>query len=122
MIPPLDKRGLLPSGTHSCDGWAELALHFATNGHRVRLMQQLQRFIAVELAPVAKGLELYLGGSYLSDKAAPSDIDCTLVMPIAQAQDRVPLIELSADGGKGRIYLDAKDLRGIIKVKAWTPQ
>ena len=157
MIPLLDQRGLLPPGTHSCDNWAELALHFATNAHRVRLMRQMQRFIEAELAPVAKGLELYLGGSYLSDKAAPSDIDCTLVMPIAQAQDRVPLINLSADGAKGRIYhqygvefyltiqglsrgnftaffsyvgektaqtkhIDAKDLRGIIKVQAWTPQ
>lgn len=157
MIPPLDKRGLLPPGTHVCDSWGEVALHFATNAHRVKLMQQMQRFIAAELAPVAKGLELYLGGSYLSDKAAPSDIDCTLVMPIVQAADRMPLINLSADGAKGRIYqqygvefyltfqglgradftgffayvgektaqtkhIDAKDLRGIIKVQAWTPQ
>ena len=104
MIPPLDARGLLPPGQHDCANFSELALHFATNGRRVALFQNLERFIRTELSPVAAGLHLYIGGSYLSDKPHPSDIDCTLAVPLQDLAAYRALVQLSADGAKGRIY------------------
>lgn len=104
MIPPLDARGLLPPGQHECENFSELALHFATNGRRVALFQNLERFIRTELSLVAAGLHLYIGGSYLSDKPHPSDIDCTLSVPLRDIAAYADLVQLSADGAKGRIY------------------
>lgn len=104
MIPPLDARGLLPPGQHECARLADLALHFAINARRVALFQNLEKFLRTELSLVAAGLDLYVGGSYLSDKPHPSDIDCTLSVPLKDIAAYGPLMQLSADGAKGRIY------------------
>lgn len=156
MIPPLDDRGLLPPGIHETAGWDELHNRFATNKHRIKLFKNLLTFRAEHLAPVARGLDLYLTGSFLSDKVRPGDIDCAVTVPIAQLSQRVPLLSLGAHGNKGPFYkemrvefyltiepgdwrlndflsffqyvgektavaksLNAKDLRGIVKVVSW---
>lgn len=104
MIPPLDARGLLPPGQHECTNLADLALHFATNSRRVALFQNLEKFLKTELSLVATGLHLYIGGSYLSDKPHPGDIDCTLSVPLKDIAAYADLVKLSADGGKKRIF------------------
>ena len=157
MIPPFDERGLLPPGQHECANIAELGSHFATNARRTILQDKFAEFINVELALVAPGLELYVGGSYLSDKPYPGDIDCTVCISLKNIPAYADLIRLAGDGGKNRIFktygvefyltisdmgrndfrlffsyagektaqaknIDAKDLRGIVKVIQWTPQ
>lgn len=104
MIPPLDARGLLPPGRHECRTLADIEDRFATNAHRLKLLRGLQQFIQAELAQAAQGLALYIGGSYLSDKPDPGDIDCTIVMTMDSLYLRPGLLRLCADGNKGRIY------------------
>lgn len=107
MIPPLDQRGLLPHGVHTST-LAEVEARFATNGVRELRLAELRRFIATELRPIGDGLELFAGGSYFSDKVDPGDIDCTIEIPAAYINDRLPLIALFNDGrsrtDKGRIW------------------
>jgi hypothetical protein len=149
-----DARGLLPAGRHVCRGWKAFRRAFAFNPHRERQVDRLLDFVRQELAPAAKGLELVVGGSFLSDKAAPGDIDCTVAIPAAAAGRRPLLLKLASDGDKGRIYrqygvefylsiaqrgendfrlffeyvgektalsrgLNAKDVRGTVKVEKW---
>lgn len=100
-----DKRGLLPAGQHICRGWKAFKKAFAFNEHREAQLGRLQDFVRDELLPVARGLELVLGGSFLSDKPLPGDIDCTIAVPMASALTRRrQLLHLGGDGDKGRIY------------------
>jgi hypothetical protein len=99
-----DERGLLPAGCHEFRNWNTFASAFAFNPHRERLLSGLRKFIQDELATVGRGLDLVVGGSFLSNKPDPSDIDCTIAMPASLAAKRGELIKLSSDGDKGRIY------------------
>lgn len=104
MSLEFDSRGLLPAGCHVCRGWKAFGRSFAFNAHRERQLARLHGFIRDELAPAARGLEFLVGGSFLSDKPAPGDIDCTVAVPVAGAARRGELLVLAADGDKGRIY------------------
>lgn len=99
-----DSRGLLSPGCHVCRGWKAFRRAFAFNPHRELQLDRLQTFVRAELLPVARGLELVVGGSFLSDKAVPGDVDCTIAMPVASTSRRGPLMLLAADGDKARIY------------------
>lgn len=105
MVPPLDERGLLPPGVHDADDWLVVERMFATNDHRRALLDQMRIFIAAELQHVAAGLDLIIGGSYLTTKVVPGDIDCTVVIPVDEIQARVAALQLLVvDGRKGRIW------------------
>jgi hypothetical protein len=108
MPPKLDARGLLPHGVFECADWDALANIFAVNPHRVKLLASMQDFVRKELTPAASGLRLQLGGSYLSDKAAPEDIDCTVILPFDDIPSRGVFMQLMIDGGKGRIWEEYK--------------
>jgi hypothetical protein len=109
MVPALDERGLLPVGVHAAADWEEVEDHFAVNEHRQLLLARLLAFVGDELQYVAAGLELVIGGSYLTSKPVPGDIDCTVLIPIAELAARGPALQLLVvDGGKGRIYKDYK--------------
>ena len=103
MVNPFDHRGLLPVGCHAVADWDEFADLFVFNDHRSRLLRNLKKFIGEELEFVGAGLELTVGGSYVTDKVAPDDIDCTLAVPLEDLGSRSPLLALACDGGKGRI-------------------
>ena len=107
MIPALDTRGLLPEGIHEAT-LADMESVFAFNAIRKQRIHELRRFISGELNPLANGLEFYLCGSYLSDKASPGDIDCTLKIPAHDVSNRLVLIDIFRDGrskiDKGRIW------------------
>lgn len=71
-IPKIDSRGLLPPGIH--DGSImEIKDKFATNPHRVKLFDDFERFISTEMN--VTGWEIYIAGSFLSDKPIPNDIE-----------------------------------------------
>lgn len=106
MIPELDQRGLLPEGVHTTPDWQAIAAAFAGNDIRRHRLNEMHRFITQELQAVAAGLELFVGGSYFSDKPSPGDIDCTIFLPLAEIPQRKPFFQLCNDGGKGRIWHD----------------
>ena len=72
-IPPLDENGLLPRGIHPCT-WADLRARFGYTSDRDRLYE-----LFLELARQLKELiirgELFVGGSYVTGKFKPGDID-----------------------------------------------
>lgn len=109
MIPPLDDRGLLPAGIHVAKNWTEVAAAFAVNDHRQQLLGNVQLWIDKELQHVAAGLELVIGGSYLTTKPVPGDIDCTVMIPVDEIAQRGPALQLLlVDGRKGRIWTQYK--------------
>lgn len=61
----------------------QIAGRFAhSTPRRAQLWSSFNAFIDAELMPWAAGLELVIGGSFLSDKALPDDIDATLRVPL----------------------------------------
>lgn len=97
MLPALDNRGLLPEGVHAA-GMADLEAMFAMNALRTHLLSEFRRFLRDHLIRMGGGLELYMCGSYLTDKVAPGDIDCTIEIPIADVSAHAPLLQLLDDG------------------------
>ena len=77
-IPSFDSFGLLPGGIYECT-IKEVEVKLAWNDERRRLTALLQEFIAVELAPRFTVLPpVVLDGSYVSEKASPSNINLVL--------------------------------------------
>lgn len=105
MIPPLDHRGLLPPGVHVAQNWDELAAAFAGNAHRRDLLADLKVWVSQELQFHGAGLELVIGGSFVTSKPMPADIDCTVRIPVDEIRERGALLQLLIqDGAKGRIH------------------
>jgi hypothetical protein len=72
MLPAFESDGNLPPGIHSAR-WPEVVAHLGVNPHRRRLLGGLHQLL-VKLA--AAGCEtVYLDGSFVTEKAAPSDFD-----------------------------------------------
>jgi hypothetical protein len=90
---------------HQVPNWDVVEKVFAFNPHREQLLLSMRTWISLELQHVAAGLELVIGGSYLTTKPQPGDIDCTVLVPLAEASARGPALQLlSQDGSKGRIW------------------
>lgn len=105
MIPPMDERGLLPPGCHTCQDWAELAEKFAFNPYRQHLLGQAMQFVQQRLTPLAQGLKLLVAGSYLSDKAQPGDVEMLVFVPLSNISQHQSLLDLfGKEGGKGTIW------------------
>ena len=84
-IPTFDRFGLLPGGVHECT-IEEVEVNLAWNDERRRLTALLQEFIAVELTPrVTVVPPVVLDGSYVSQKASPSNIN--LVLELSHLSD-----------------------------------
>lgn len=105
MIPPLDERGLLPPGCHTCKDWIELEERFAFSPYRQRLLGQTMNFVQHRLTPLARGLKLLIAGSYLSDKAQPGDVEMLVSLPMLSIPQHAALIDMfDKEGGKGAIW------------------
>jgi hypothetical protein len=100
MIPAFDHRGLLPPGIHAVAGWDEVVRHFGFTAHREMLLAKARQFMRSELAAVGAGLELCVGGGFVTDKPAPRDIDCTIALPLSQLASRIELLRLSVDADR----------------------
>jgi len=84
-IPAFDRFGLLPGGIHECT-IEEVEVDLAWNDERRRLTALLQEFIAVELTPRFTVVPpVVLDGSYVSQKASPSNIN--LVLELSHLSD-----------------------------------
>jgi hypothetical protein len=105
MVPAFDDRGLLPPGIWEAESWAEVEDRFVFNEHRQILLAKMVTWVDAELQHVAAGLDLVLGGSFLTTKPAPGDIDCTVIIPVEEIAERGAALQLLlVDGRKGRIY------------------
>ncbi len=72
-IPSLSQSGLLPPGDHECS-LAEVEAAFVYNERRRELWRQLLSYLG-ELRSFDRITAIYLDGSFVTDKADPSDID-----------------------------------------------
>jgi hypothetical protein len=72
LIPPFDERGYLPPGTYETDE-VEFSRRFGFNSYRQQLLIGLK---AALVSLKQSGCErVYIGGSFITDKAEPGDID-----------------------------------------------
>lgn len=81
-IPACDSRGFLPEGVYDAtlgevvDRFGQ----FRSSDHRVELGNRLKAYVA-NLVSTGLIKELYVDGSFVSDREVPSDIDLILVLP-----------------------------------------
>lgn len=90
MIPPLDERGLLPAGIHSCE-LADAERWASDDPHRRPIWAGLSAVLPTIRRPFTiRGLlppPITLAGSYFSDKVAPGDIETVLALPLSCPPD-----------------------------------
>lgn len=73
MIPPVSAAGSLPAGIHSAQ-WSEFESRYAVTPRRQTLLQGLRAALGeFQLAGCPR---IYVGGSFLTSKLDPNDIDC----------------------------------------------
>jgi hypothetical protein len=72
MIPPFRRNGTLPPGIHWAT-WEEIVERFGGNEHRQNLLAGLRR--ALDSLQQAGCREVYLGGSFITNKTEPEDFD-----------------------------------------------
>jgi hypothetical protein len=97
MLPPLDQRGLLPIGVHIAS-ISEIEVAFAINSPRQHLLAEFRLFLRERLVAVAADLDLFMCGSYLTDKAMPEDVDCMVPIPVTMIATHTNLMALLNDG------------------------
>jgi hypothetical protein len=72
MIPPFNNLGYLPPGIYEVT-WDEFWERFATNIYRKQLLTGLR--LALNSLKVAGCQQVYIGGSFVTDKEKPNDYD-----------------------------------------------
>src|SRR5579872_3550918 len=73
VIPEFNKQGYLPPGSPYKANWAEFEARFGTNDHRRRLLVGLKE--ALENLKEAGCRQVYVDGSFITDKSLPADWD-----------------------------------------------
>ncbi len=71
-LPAFNHRGKLPKGIYTLM-WAEFVAHFSYNNQRQELLGGLMR--AIRLLQQAGCRTIYVGGSFITSKQKPGDID-----------------------------------------------
>jgi hypothetical protein len=72
MIPEFEENGNLPPGVHAAS-WEEVAARFAHNEGRLRLLQGMERGLAVLRSAGCR--RVFLDGSFVTNKEMPGDYD-----------------------------------------------
>lgn len=75
-IPEFNRHGLLPPGVHECSLF-EIVERLGRGTHRKQLVRSLSEFLSEELRPKFSE-PVCVGGSFVTDKESPNDIDVTL--------------------------------------------
>ncbi|MCW2959682.1 MAG: hypothetical protein JWM90_69 [Thermoleophilia bacterium] len=78
-IPAANAIGDLPLGVHRAASWDEFATRFATNERRSDLLGQLRP--ALDALHGAGITQAIIGGSYVSTKLHPGDVDIAFMSP-----------------------------------------
>jgi hypothetical protein len=75
-IPDFDQHGRLPRGIHYCSG-QEFIDRFCSSDNRKQFTQPI-----IDILDFAKdryAIQVFVGGSFISNKKKPNDIDCVMV-------------------------------------------
>jgi hypothetical protein len=91
----LDNRGLLPEGIHEAN-IQEIEKAFCLSQYRQNLFEDLILFLQTEIQAV--GIDIYLAGSFFTDKPMPNDIEVTIPLNTNNLSD--PAIKHIIDLGK----------------------
>jgi hypothetical protein len=139
-LPELDRRGLLPPGLHHAH-FEQVALMFGTTPWRRRLLADLKKWAESELQAGAVEAML-IGGSFVSNKPAPEDIDVTVIFDKEAGVDAAARLKADTIRIWQRYRIDAlpnagqffqfvgekgaalhgcrpTDLRGLVSVASW---
>jgi hypothetical protein len=106
-LPTLDGHGLLPAGIHPGNE-ADLRDRFCWNSHRQQLFIQLIAFLA-ELRKDFPTEQVYVDGSFVTDKEFPSDVDLVLdgsMTRRAQLWKAVGMMQLDQNNIKAKYGVD----------------
>lgn len=76
-LPGFTSNGALPSGEHTTD-WQNFSKRFGFNAYRRRYLRCFESFVFDFRA--RGGEEVFIGGSFVTCKAMPSDIDFSIAM------------------------------------------
>lgn len=105
MIPLLDTRGLLPVGIHSATIDEINASHLCDSAYRAEIFSSLLKFMRIELLPACVDFYIDIGGSFVTDKPIPTDIDVTLRIPILSIADAAQTMQsLGNIAGRQWVY------------------
>jgi hypothetical protein len=95
MIPPFEDNGYLPSGIHRAT-LDEFEARFGSESELRRVQMESLRWL-VDLAKRAAVERLVIGGSFVTDRFEPNDVDCVLLIDPDHPHDAAALDEI-ADG------------------------
>ena len=98
MVPNFKKSGLLPAGVHY-SFWQEFIKRFGFNEHRQILLKSMEKGFKLLYK---NGCEnVYIGGSFVTDKPEPGDVDVCFdnsFMKWQQFQKKYPAFLLNEKG------------------------
>ncbi len=89
MLPAFNPRGLLPPGIHEAD-WPEFVQRFGQTARRVFLLAGLKE--ALRSLQAAGCSVVYVGGSFVTDKAEPGDFDACWSLEGVQPERLNPVL------------------------------
>lgn len=87
MIPPLTTQGLLPEGVFEAT-LSEIAMAFANNSIRRDLFMHLEKYLR-DFTGSRYIRELYIDGSFVTDKKSPGDIDVFMFLDQSEYLDLI---------------------------------
>jgi pimeloyl-ACP methyl ester carboxylesterase len=111
MIPEFDERGFLPVGVHRCTA-EQFLLRFAEGEQRAGFGKALRNII--NYAASSRAESILVGGSFITDKHAPEDVDCVILFRV---EGQIPPVRdgLDFDAKRVDIFFASKDQESIVK-------
>ncbi len=94
MLPELNKHGLLPEGIHPAT-WQEFSARYGTSPRRQDLLANMEALLQQAKKHAGGTEKVYVGGSFVTAKAAPTDFDMTWRISgpkIAELQKTAPIL------------------------------
>jgi len=102
ILPPFTYHGFLPEGVHDTS-IPQLQERFVTNPSRTVLWKRLQSFLEWTVS-TGHFSQAYINGGFISDKAAPEDIDVILQTKAAYGPEAFSAMEPFFARGIDAIY------------------
>lgn len=93
MIPNFTELGLLPEGIYPAT-WHEIEIRLGFNAQRMALILSAQSFVQEQLYDLDG--QLYLGGSMVSSKEIPDDLDLGIGLRVSEKAKRIKAFALHA--------------------------
>lgn len=109
MLPAFDSRGFLPPGIHRCTG-GEFLQRFAESDKRREFERPIRNIINYAASVHAESI--LMGGSFVSSKVDPEDVDCVILFRV---EKQIPAVRDGLVFGSKRVdvFFASKDSREI---------